>query len=202
MMHRLTGGALFNFAHRILDPTRRRPKQQSRVSEQNSTAKPASSDYSEINEDTGAILSPKTLCLRRRRCGMKSPKLVVTISRDTPLQITRTLLLQHSGYRVVALGSDDAVREFLRLPHQTQPNLVLMCHSVPEASRVALYSGIKYRFPSAPILTLHKGYDSSAADVDGRMENMRDPQALLDTVQFMLSTEREKPARTVPTHCV
>jgi DNA-binding response OmpR family regulator len=123
---------------------------------------------------------------------MKSPKLVVTISRDAPLQITRTLLLQQSGYRVIALGNDDAVREFLRLPHQTQPNLVLMCHSVPEASKVALCSALKWRFPSAPVLMLYNGYDPTAADVDGRIENMRDPQALLDTVQLLLSTKLER----------
>jgi DNA-binding NarL/FixJ family response regulator len=123
---------------------------------------------------------------------MKSPKLVVTISRDTPLQITRTFMLEEAGYLVIALGSDDAVREFLRLPHQTQPNLVLMCHSVPESSRVALCSALKWRFPSAPVLMLYNGYDPTAADVDGRIENMRDPQALLDTVQLLLSTKLER----------
>jgi len=122
---------------------------------------------------------------------MKSLKTVVTISRDTALQMTRTLLLERSGYKVVALGSDAAVREFLRLPHQPQPNLVLMCHSVPETSRVALCNGIKFRFPSAPILMLYNGYDPTVAQVDGRLENMRDPQALLDTVQLLLSTKQQ-----------
>jgi DNA-binding response OmpR family regulator len=123
---------------------------------------------------------------------MKSLKTVVTISRDTPLQITRTLLLQQSGYKVVAFQNDAAVREFLRMPHQPQPNLVLMCHSVPEASRVALCSAIKFRFPSAPILMLYNGYDPTVAQVDGRLENMRDPQALLDTVQLLLSTKSQR----------
>ena len=112
-------------------------------------------------------------------------KTVVTISRDKPLQITRTLLLEEAGYKVIALGSDVAVRQYLRLPYGSQPNLVLMCHSVPEASRVALCSAMKLRFPSAPILMLYNGYDPTAAEVDGRL----DPKGPLDTVQLLLSTK-------------
>jgi len=125
---------------------------------------------------------------------MQSPnKIVVTISRDGPLQATRTFMLEEAGYEVLALGSDSDVRQFLRLPHQTQPNLVLMCHSVPESSRVALSSAIKWRFPSAPVLMLYNGCDPTAAEVGGRSENMRDPQALVDAVQLLLSTKQHRP---------
>jgi DNA-binding NarL/FixJ family response regulator len=123
---------------------------------------------------------------------MQPLKTVVTISRDAPLQMTRTFLLQEAGYEVIALASDDSAREFLRLPHQAQPNLVLMCHTVPESSRVALSSAIKWRFPSTPILMLYNGYDPTVAEVDGGLENVRDPQALLDTVQLLLSTKQQK----------
>ena len=119
---------------------------------------------------------------------MEIPKNVVTISRDIALQMTRTLLLERSGYSVTALGSDASVREFLRRPHQPQPNLVLMCHSVPEASRVALCNAIKFRFPTAPILMLYNSYDpTTTAKVDGAVANMTDPEAFLDTVQLLLS---------------
>lgn len=115
---------------------------------------------------------------------------VVTISRDGPLQTTRTMLLEELGYSVVALGSDAEVMEFLQLTDRPAPNLTLMCHSVPEKSRVALCRAIKLRYPAAPILMLYNGYDPTAAEVDGRLENMRDPQALLDTVQVLLSPTR------------
>ena len=123
---------------------------------------------------------------------MQSPQTVMTISRDEPLQATRTLLLEGIGYKVVALGSDAEVRDFLKLLDRPTPSLVLMCHSVPEKSRVALCSAIKVRYPFAPILMLYNGYDPTAAVVDGRLENMRDPQALLDTVRLLLSTKVEK----------
>ena len=122
---------------------------------------------------------------------MQSPRTVMTISRNGPLQATRTMLLQGNGYKVVALGSDADVRQFLKLSDQPGPNLVLMCHSVPEKSRVALCSEIKVRYPASPILMLYNGYDPTAAVVDGRLENMRDPQALLDTVQVLLSPKQQ-----------
>ena len=118
---------------------------------------------------------------------MEISKSVVTISRDTPLQITRTLLLERSGYSVTALGSDLSVLTFLKVIDQTSPHLVLMCHSVPEASRVALCSAIKERFPTAPILMLYNGYDPTAAKVDGAVANMADPQSFVDTVNLLLS---------------
>ena len=125
---------------------------------------------------------------------MQPPQTVMTISRDEPLQATRTMLLEQNGYKVVPLGSDDEVRDFLKLRAQPVPNLVLMCHSVPEKSRVALCSEIKVRYPFAPILMLYNGYDPTAAVVDGRLENMRDPQALLDTVQILLFPKQQAQA--------
>ena len=118
---------------------------------------------------------------------MKAPKTVITISRDIPLQLTRTMLLERSGYGVTALGSDAAVQEFLKVVGQPQPHLVLMCHSVPENSRVALCSAIKERFPTTPILMLYNGYDPTTAKVDGAVTNTADPQSFLDTVNLLLS---------------
>lgn len=119
---------------------------------------------------------------------MDSPqKTLVTISRDEPLQSTRTLLLENAGYSVIALGTDASVRAFLNLPDQPAINLVLVCHSVPEASRVVLCRAFKGRYPKTPILMLYNGYDPTTAEVDGRLENTLEPQALIDTVQLLLS---------------
>ena len=101
------------------------------------------------------------------------------------------MLLEQSGYSVTALGSDAAVQDFLSIPHLASPGLVLMCHSVPEKSRVELCSAIKLRYPSAPILMLYNGHDPTAAKVDGRLENMADPLAILNAVQLLLSTKLE-----------
>lgn len=124
---------------------------------------------------------------------MEIPKNVLTISRDAPLQRTRTMLLERSGYSVTPLGSDLSVLTFLKVVDQTLPHLVLMCHSVPEASRVALCSAIKERFPTAPILMLYNGYDPTTAKVDGAVANMADPQSFLDTVNLLLSPQAGSP---------
>jgi hypothetical protein len=71
-------------------------------------------------------------------------------------------------------------------------NLILMCHSVPEGSRVSLCKAIKKHIPGSPILMLYNGYDPTAAEVDGRLENVQSPQALLDTVQLLLSKPEVK----------
>lgn len=122
---------------------------------------------------------------------MDSPKkTLITISRDGPLQSSRTLLLQNAGYSVIALGTDASVRAFLKSPDETVINLVLLCHSVPEASRVTLCQAIKARHPKTPILMLYNGYDPTAAAVDGRLENTYEPEALIDTLQLLLSPNR------------
>jgi CheY-like chemotaxis protein len=118
---------------------------------------------------------------------MASPKTVVTISRNEPLQMTRTALLHRAGYSVVPLTSDADVVKFLALDGRPAINLILMCHSVPESSRVSLCRAIKKHIPDAPILMLYNGYDPTDAEVDGRLENVQSPEALLDTVQLLIS---------------
>ncbi|HEY6969614.1 MAG TPA: response regulator, partial [Candidatus Angelobacter sp.] len=88
------------------------------------------------------------------------------------------------------LETDGSVYAFLNSRSQPRINLVLMCHSVPEASRIELCRAFKTRHPYTPILMLYNGYDPTVAQVDGRLENMADPQALLDTVQLLLSAAR------------
>jgi len=114
------------------------------------------------------------------------PKIVITISRNEALQEQRTRLLSRAGYSVIPLGTDASVGEFLRVQDLGVINLILMCHSVPEPSRVALSEAIKLKHPEVPILMLYNGYDPTAAKVDGRLENMKDPQALLDTLLLLL----------------
>lgn len=118
---------------------------------------------------------------------------LVTISRDEPLQATRTLLLRQVGYSVIPLGTDASVHAFLQSPNQPAINLVLLCHSVPETSRVTLCRAFKARHPKTPVLMLYNGYDPTSAAVDGRLENTLEPQALIDTVQLLLSPNRTSP---------
>jgi CheY-like chemotaxis protein len=92
---------------------------------------------------------------------MVSHQSILTISRDQVLQHTRTLILEQAGYAVCAAHSDQEALAFLDVSEGY--SLVLMCHSVPEPSRISLANAMKAKFPSMPILMLYNGYDPTGA---------------------------------------
>jgi len=111
---------------------------------------------------------------------------ILTISRDQALQATRTLLLEHTGYTVTALLSDSAVTEFLATVPLPALDLVLVCHSVPERSRIRLCDDLKVAFPNTPVMMLYNGYDPTTANVDGRIVNTHDPKALVEALAMLV----------------
>lgn len=110
-------------------------------------------------------------------------KSILTISRNAELQHVRTLVLQHAGYLVSAARSDKEAVNFIETDKSI--NLVLLCHSVPEASRVFLATRIKELAPTLPILMLYNGYDPTDAKVDGSLHNLDTPEAMLNMIGFM-----------------
>ena len=119
----------------------------------------------------------------RTRCIVSTSKSILTISRDVTLQNIRTLVLQHAGYQVSAAMNDKEAIDFVTAPNTLR--LVLMCHSVPEASRVLLVDRIKELKPKLPILMLYNGYDPTDAKVDGSLHSLETPEAMLDMIGFM-----------------
>lgn len=114
---------------------------------------------------------------------MTVAKSILTISRDQSLQITRTLILQQAGYMIAAALNDKDAVGFVEGP--TPLDLVLMCHSIPEPSRILLAAEIKKLKPRLPILMLYNGYDPTSANVDGSLHSLETPEALLDMIGFM-----------------
>ena len=114
---------------------------------------------------------------------MTTPTSILTISRDRLLQHTRTVILERAGYTVSAALSDKDAVGFVEAPNDI--GLVLMCHSVPEASRIFLVSRIKELRPKLPILMLYNGYDPTEAKVDGSLHSLETPDAMLDMIGFM-----------------
>jgi DNA-binding NtrC family response regulator len=108
---------------------------------------------------------------------------ILTISRDQPLQNTRTIILERAGYAVSAALNDKDALDFIEAPNAI--DLVLMCHSVPEVSRVFLVTRIKKLKPKLPILLLYNGYDPTAAKVDGSLHSLETPEAMLNMIGFM-----------------
>lgn len=116
---------------------------------------------------------------------MTEDKSILTISRDEALQATRTLILRSAGYQVSAAKSDEQAINFLKAPNSF--SLVLLCHSVPEPSRIYLANYIKELNPNLPILMLYNGYDPTAAKVDGSLHNLESPGMWLKTINFLVS---------------
>ena len=114
---------------------------------------------------------------------MTTPTSILTISRDRPLQNTRTMVLERAGYKVSAALNDKDAVGFVEAPNNI--GLVLMCHSVPEASRISLVTRIKELRPKLPILMLYNGYDPTEAKVDGSLHSLETPEAMLDMIGFM-----------------
>jgi DNA-binding response OmpR family regulator len=108
---------------------------------------------------------------------------ILTISRDQLLQHTRTIILERAGYTVSAALSDKDAVAFVEAPNTL--SLVLMCHSVPEASRISIVTRIKELNPKLPILMLYNGYDPTEAKIDGSLNSLETPQAMLDMIGFM-----------------
>ena len=116
---------------------------------------------------------------------MSNQKSILTISRNEQLQNLRTAVLERGGYHVAAATSDEAAISFLEAPNSF--GLALLCHSVPEASRVYLAARIKELSPDLPILMLYNGYDPTTAKVDGSLHNLESPNVLLRTIDFLIA---------------
>jgi CheY-like chemotaxis protein len=92
-------------------------------------------------------------------------KSILTISSNAELQVIRTLVLRQAGYEVAAAPDDAEAIRLFAAPHSF--DLILLCHSVPESSRVELVNKIKASKSTAPVPALNNGYDPTHAEVDG-----------------------------------
>lgn len=108
---------------------------------------------------------------------------ILTISRNERLQNIRTLVLEHAGYHVLTALNDKDALGIMEAPNSF--SLVLLCHSVPEASRVLLVTEIKAQNPKLPILMLYNGYESTSAKVDGSIHNLDSAESLVEMIGFL-----------------
>ena len=115
-------------------------------------------------------------------------KSILIISRDKVLQHTRTLILERSGYHVSAVSSDDEAVKAVEF--STSYSLVLLCHSVPEKSRLFLVNKLKELQPTLPILMLYNSYDPTEAKVDGSLHSLDSPEALLKMIALLTQQTR------------
>jgi CheY-like chemotaxis protein len=114
---------------------------------------------------------------------MKATKSILIISRDKILQNTRRLVLEHAGYCVSSAHTDLEAIQFVEGPDSY--SLVLLCHSVPESSRLFLVGTLKALQPTLPILMLYNSYDPTMAKVDCSVHSLESPATLLDEIGLL-----------------
>jgi DNA-binding response OmpR family regulator len=123
---------------------------------------------------------------------MATTKSVLIISRDRVLQHTRRLILERAGYHVSSAHTKDEAIRFVE--SSKSYSLVLLCHTVPEKSRLFLVGKLKELQPTLPILMLYHSYDPTLAKVDGSLHSLDSPTALLNMIGFLTQENRSAEA--------
>lgn len=118
---------------------------------------------------------------------MAGSKAILTISRDKVLQYTRRLILEDSGYSVFDAHTDE---EAIKAVEGDSYVLIVLCHSVPEKSRIFLVDKFKEMQPTLPIIMLYNSYNLTEAKVDGSLHNLDSPIALLEMIAFLIQDSR------------
>ena len=124
---------------------------------------------------------------------MTATKSILIISRDKVLQHTRRLILERAGYHVSSAHTKDQAIGFVE--SSKSYSLVLLCHTVPEESRLFLVVKLKELQPTLPILMLYNSYDPTLAKVDGSLHSQDSPIALLNMIGLL--TQKTRPAEPI-----
>jgi CheY-like chemotaxis protein len=122
---------------------------------------------------------------------------VLCVSKISPAQITRNMILERAGYRVVAVDDPlEAVRIFTASPMDA----VVFGDSIQGEQRFELARTFKRLKLAVPIVVLSKtsGSQLPAGLVDEQLESLGDPQLLLEALKRVLSQDGDGSAKTTP----
>jgi CheY-like chemotaxis protein len=117
---------------------------------------------------------------------------VLCVSKTSPAQLTRNMILERAGYKIISTTSPDAaVRIFTGSPIDA----VVFGDSIPADQRLELALKFKSLNPSVPIIALSSSSGSQFASgiVDEQLESLGDPQLLVEAVKHVLARNGEGP---------
>lgn len=119
---------------------------------------------------------------------------VLCVSKISPAQITRNMILERAGYRVVAV--DDPV-ESVRIFTASPMDAVVFGDSIQGEQRFELARTFKRLNRAVPIVVLSKtsGSQLPAGLVDEQLESLGDPQLLLEALKRALSRNSDGQAK-------
>jgi CheY-like chemotaxis protein len=121
---------------------------------------------------------------------------VLCVSKISAAQMTRNMILERAGYRVVAIDDPaEAVRMFMASP----VNAVVFGDSIQREQRFELARTFKQFNPSVPIVALSKSSGSQLPSglVDEQLESLGDPQLLLEALKRVLSSDGDGSAKNI-----
>jgi CheY-like chemotaxis protein len=117
---------------------------------------------------------------------------VLCVSKKSPAQVTRNLILERAGYNVVSIVDPaDAVRVFV----SSVIAAVVLGPSMPADQGLELAQAFKRLNRSVPIIALSStsGSQLPARTVDEQLECLGDPQLLLESLQRVLGSDGDGP---------
>ena len=122
---------------------------------------------------------------------------VLCVSKISPAQITRNMILERAGYEVIAI---DDPGEAVRIFKTAVVNAVVFGDSINGERRLELARTFKALNSAVPIVALSKtsGSQMPAGLVDQQLESLGDPHMLLEALKHVLARDGEGSARTAP----
>jgi CheY-like chemotaxis protein len=113
---------------------------------------------------------------------------VLCVSKISPAQVTRNMILERAGYQIVAM---DDPNEAVRIFKTSVVDAVVFGDSINGDQRVQLARAFKSLNRTVPIVALSKtsGSQFPAGLVDQHLESLGDPHLLLEALQRMLSRD-------------
>jgi CheY-like chemotaxis protein len=112
---------------------------------------------------------------------MASRKLILHFGYDKLLAEARGIILEDSGYEVVAAHTGAAAIQVLRA---RRVSLLIACHSVPPDELARVLQQMKQLQPRVPIVVVHVGglIQPQRSVADGFIDGLRGPEHLLSQV--------------------
>lgn len=124
---------------------------------------------------------------------------VLCVSKISPAQITRNMILERAGYQVIAIDNlDEAVRIF----KVSVVDAVVFGDSINGEQRFQLARTFKSLNPAVPIVALSKtsGSQFPAGLIDQHLESLGDPHLLLEALKRVLSRDGDGSMQAAPAH--
>lgn len=110
---------------------------------------------------------------------------ILCVSRASPAQVTRNLVLERAGYRVLATADPGEAEQIFG---QSPVNAVVFGETVEAQQRIELGASFKRMKPSVPIVFLYKmnGFRVPPGIADEQVEFLGGPRLLLQALDRVL----------------